>query len=69
MSRALILLIRLYRFVFSPFFGQGCRFSPTCSEYALSVIENYGPIRGSWLALRRILRCHPFHTGGFDPAP
>lgn len=66
---ALILAIRSYRQFISPLFPPTCRFQPTCSQYALEAIERFGPWRGSWLALRRLLRCHPFHPGGYDPVP
>jgi uncharacterized protein len=69
-ARGLIVLIRLYQFLLSPLFGflgAQCRFHPTCSAYALSVIEKDGPIRGSIRAVGRLLRCHPLHPGGFDP--
>ncbi|MGI6365726.1 MAG: membrane protein insertion efficiency factor YidD [Bacillota bacterium] len=60
-------LIRFYRKYISPLLGPSCRFRPTCSEYALQALEKYGFIKGSYLALRRILRCHPFNPGGYDP--
>ena len=64
----LIGLVRLYRMV--PRRGPGaCRFQPTCSTYALDALEQYGALRGTWLTLRRLGRCHPFHAGGFDPVP
>jgi len=69
MRKAALLLIDLYRLLLSPFLGRGCRFSPTCSLYAREAVERYGVLRGSWLGLRRLLRCHPFHPGGFDPVP
>jgi putative membrane protein insertion efficiency factor len=63
-------LIKFYRLAISPLFGATCRFHPTCSAYALTAIERHGNIKGSWLALRRILKCHPWHTGDFiDPVP
>ena len=65
----LISLIRFYRLVFSPWVGGQCRFTPTCSRYAQDAIELYGPLRGTWLGIRRILRCHPFCEGGHDPVP
>lgn len=61
--------IRLYRYAVSPLLGPSCRYHPTCSSYALRAIEVHGPMRGSWLAVTRIARCHPWHEGGFDPVP
>ncbi|MBC8537036.1 membrane protein insertion efficiency factor YidD [Clostridiales bacterium BX7] len=69
MKRFLIALIRGYRKYISPYKRPCCRFTPTCSQYALEAIGRYGALRGSWLALRRILKCHPFHRGGYDPVP
>jgi uncharacterized protein len=69
MKRVLIGLIRAYRLLLSPWWGRSCRFTPTCSEYALEAIERHGSARGSWLAVRRIARCHPWQPGGFDPVP
>ena len=69
MKRALLAAIRFYRRNISPLRKPCCRYVPTCSEYALEAIEKYGPWKGSWLALRRLLRCHPFHKGGYDPVP
>lgn len=62
-----IMIIRGYRLFISPLKPPTCRFVPTCSEYALQAIEKHGVIRGCFLAVRRILRCHPFHPGGYDP--
>ncbi len=59
--------IRFYQMVLSPVKGPSCRFVPTCSEYALDAIEHFGPAKGLWMGLRRLLRCHPFHPGGYDP--
>ncbi|MGA0266563.1 MAG: membrane protein insertion efficiency factor YidD [Lysobacterales bacterium] len=69
MSKLLILIIRGYQFVLSPWVGQHCRFTPTCSHYAIEAITRYGAWRGSWLAVRRIARCHPLCDGGHDPVP
>jgi putative membrane protein insertion efficiency factor len=69
MSRLLLALVRAYRYLLSPWWGRGCRFHPTCSEYAAEAIERHGASRGAWLAVRRIARCHPWHAGGFDPVP
>jgi len=69
MARILVALIRAYRYLLSPWWGNQCRFSPTCSEYAIEAIRRHGAWTGSWIALRRISRCHPWHAGGFDPVP
>lgn len=69
MKRLLLLLIRFYRVAISPLFLPHCRYYPTCSAYALEAVTRYGAWRGGWIALRRILRCHPFHRGGYDPVP
>ncbi|CAH1055139.1 membrane protein insertion efficiency factor YidD [Paenibacillus sp. FSL H8-0261] len=61
--------IRVYRKYISPIKPATCRFYPTCSAYALEAIEVHGPLKGSWLAAKRIARCHPFHPGGLDPVP
>ncbi|MEL7465458.1 MAG: membrane protein insertion efficiency factor YidD [Pseudomonadota bacterium] len=61
--------VKLYRATFSPIVGMNCRYHPTCSAYALEALEKHGAIKGSWLAARRILRCHPFGGSGFDPVP
>ncbi len=62
-------LIRFYQLAISPFFLPRCRFTPTCSHYAYLAIEKYGVLKGGFLAIKRILKCHPFHKGGFDPLP
>ncbi len=64
-----ILLIEFYRHAISPMFPPCCRFVPTCSTYAREAVRRYGPFKGGYLAIRRILKCHPFHPGGYDPVP
>jgi hypothetical protein len=67
MKSVLILIIRVYQKFISPILGSNCRFHPTCSQYAILAIEKYGAIKGSRLSIKRILKCHPFHPGGYDP--
>jgi len=67
MRKAFIFLIQIYRFCLSPLWGPCCRFYPSCSVYAQEAIEKKGIFAGAFLALRRLLKCHPFHPGGFDP--
>lgn len=69
MRFVLKILIRAYQWVLSPLLGPSCRFYPSCSHYALEAIENHGALRGVWLTVKRISRCHPWHEGGFDPVP
>ena len=69
MKRVLQSLVRAYRLFFSPWVGAGCRFHPTCSAYALEALERHGATTGSYLAAKRILRCHPWCDGGADPVP
>lgn len=69
MKRVLLALIRGYRLVLSPWWGNQCRFTPSCSEFALEAIARHGAMRGTWLAMRRVARCHPWSPGGFDPVP
>ena len=69
MKRLLLGLITAYRYLLSPLLGPSCRFYPTCSAYAAEAIDTHGALRGSWLAGKRILKCHPWHPGGFDPVP
>ena len=69
MKRVLLALVRFYRRAISPFRPPSCRYTPTCSQYALEAIEKYGALKGGWMAFRRILRCNPFHKGGYDPVP
>ncbi|MEW6039103.1 membrane protein insertion efficiency factor YidD [Methylococcus sp. ANG] len=69
MQRLLIALIRLYQYLLSPWIGHHCRFFPTCSNYAIDAIERFGAMRGAYLTIRRLLKCHPWHHGGIDPVP
>jgi len=69
MARVLMWMIRAYQVVLSPFFGQQCRFYPTCSQYALEAINRHGAIVGVYYVIRRVMRCHPWHVGGHDPIP
>ena len=69
MKALLLGLIAVYRYAISPMLGRKCRFMPSCSEYASEAIHRHGSVRGSWLALRRVLRCHPWNPGGYDPVP
>jgi uncharacterized protein len=69
MKRLLLALIRGYRLALSPWWGRQCRFTPSCSEYASEAIERHGSLEGSWLAVRRVGRCHPWCPGGYDPVP
>jgi hypothetical protein len=69
LKRAALLLIRFYRKGISPYTPPSCRYIPTCSQYAVEAIEKYGVAKGGWMALKRILRCNPFHRGGYDPVP
>jgi len=68
-TRLLIGSIHLYRLTLSPWIGQGCRFTPTCSAFAEEAILRHGAVRGSWLAIRRLARCHPWGGSGYDPVP
>jgi putative membrane protein insertion efficiency factor len=67
MQTLLIALLRGYKLFISPWLPSACRYRPTCSEYMLEAITEHGPIRGVWLGLKRLGRCHPFHEGGYDP--
>ena len=69
MRALLIALIRGYQWFISPLLGNHCRFYPSCSQYAREAIERHGALRGVWLAIRRVARCHPWHPGGVDPVP
>ena len=67
MKSALIYLLRGYQVLISPLLPPACRFTPTCSEYAIEAVRQHGALRGTYMAARRLLRCHPFHPGGYDP--
>jgi putative membrane protein insertion efficiency factor len=69
MRTILIGLLRLYRYLISPLLGNHCRYYPSCSEFAEQAVRIHGPARGGWLAVKRVCRCHPWHTGGVDPVP
>ncbi len=69
MKMVLKFLIRIYQYAISPMLGQHCRHAPTCSQYTWQAIDEWGPIRGTWLGLKRIARCHPWGTHGYDPVP
>jgi putative membrane protein insertion efficiency factor len=69
LQKTLLILIRGYQRFISPLFPRHCRFYPTCSAYCYEAIVKYGPFKGTWLGIKRILRCHPFNPGGYDPVP
>lgn len=69
MRRLFISFIQCYRYLISPLMANHCRFHPSCSNYAIQALEQYGVFKGSWLTVKRLLRCHPFHPGGYDPVP
>ena len=69
MTALLRLGLRGYRYFLSPWLGPSCRFHPSCSHYAMEAVRTHGALKGSWLAARRVCRCHPFNAGGFDPVP
>lgn len=69
MQTLLTALVRAYRYLLSPWVGDACRFTPTCSQYALDALAEHGALKGSWLTIRRLGRCHPWHPGGHDPVP
>jgi len=69
MARILIYIVKAYQLVLSPFFGQQCRFYPTCSQYAVEALQKHGAITGSYYTVHRLLRCHPWCDGGHDPIP
>ncbi|HHT28457.1 MAG TPA: membrane protein insertion efficiency factor YidD [Firmicutes bacterium] len=67
MKQLVLMLIRFYRVAISPLFPATCRYYPSCSAYAQEAVRRYGAVKGGWMAVRRIVRCHPWHPGGFDP--
>ena len=69
MTWPLLVLVRFYQYCISPFTPPSCRFVPTCSQYAVQALKKYGPIKGCWLTLKRLLRCHPWGGSGYDPVP
>lgn len=69
MKKLFLALIRFYQYAISPLLPPTCRYSPTCSQYAVEAISIYGPVKGTWLALKRLSRCHPGYEGGYDPVP
>ena len=69
MKRILLTALRAYRYALRPLLGANCRFYPSCSDYAHQAIERHGALGGTWLAMRRLARCHPWHPGGYDPVP
>ncbi|WP_071846609.1 membrane protein insertion efficiency factor YidD [Tatumella saanichensis] len=68
-ARLLIVLIRVYQRAISPLLGPHCRFNPTCSHYSIEALRRFGMVKGSWLTVKRVLKCHPLHSGGDDPVP
>jgi len=69
MKSILLALLRFYQYAISPMLGRNCRYHPTCSAYAVEAVERHGALKGGWLALKRVGRCHPFKPGGYDPVP
>ncbi|HRI23589.1 MAG TPA: membrane protein insertion efficiency factor YidD [Ferruginibacter sp.] len=69
LSLPFILLIKLYQWIISPWLGQKCRYTPTCSHYSIEALKKYGPIKGMWLTIKRVSRCHPWGGHGYDPVP
>ncbi len=69
LTRITLLLLRFYKLAISPYLPSQCAYTPTCSDYAVGAVKSRGALRGSWLAIKRLLRCHPFASGGYDPVP
>ncbi|MDR9399268.1 membrane protein insertion efficiency factor YidD [Salibacter sp.] len=69
MTKILIILVKFYQYAISPFFPSTCRYTPTCSTYSIKAIEEWGPLKGGWLAIKRISSCHPWGGHGYDPVP
>lgn len=70
MSKSLLIgIVRGYQLLVSPFLGNNCRYVPSCSAYTIEAMEKWGPLRGIWMGLKRVGRCHPWHAGGYDPVP
>lgn len=69
LAAPLIALVKVYQYAISPMLGSRCRFDPSCSQYAVEALRRHGAFKGSWLAIRRVGRCHPWHPGGYDPVP
>lgn len=69
MNKLFIAIVRAYQYAISPMLGARCRFMPSCSEYAVEALRRHGALRGTWLSVRRLARCHPWHPGGYDPVP
>lgn len=67
MKRIAVLIIRAYQYLISPLMPRSCRFTPSCSEYAKEAVLKYGSVKGIWLSFKRVMKCHPFHPGGYDP--
>jgi uncharacterized protein len=67
MRKLIVAILRLYKLALSPLLPSACRYYPSCSEYMRQAVEKYGPVRGLWMGIKRVARCHPFHQGGLDP--
>lgn len=69
MNQVLVVIVKVYQYLLSPFLGNHCRYHPSCSSYAIEALQTHGSMRGLWMALKRVSRCHPWHEGGYDPVP